>query len=213
MLKIRWHGHACFEIRNDNTLVIDPHDGKSIGIKVPQVEADVILITHDHYDHNSFKTVEKKGTKIIRGGNRTLEGIKIQSLHAFHDEEEGEKRGEMNLYKILVDDLKICHLGDLGHILDDVSLRKIGDIDILFVPVGGNFTIDAHQAMTMIDAIRPRVAVPMHYKIGGLSLPIERIDSFLTLAEKKYDIQHVDNEIEMNEDDLPDETEIWVFSL
>ena len=213
MLKIRWHGHACFEIRNGKTIVIDPHDGKSIGIKIPQVEGDIILITHDHYDHNSYKTVEKKGTKIIRVGNRTIEGIKIQSLHAFHDEDGGEKRGEMNLYKIHMDNLQLCHLGDLGHILDDSSLRKMGEVDILFIPVGGNFTIDAPQALAMITAIRPRVAVPMHYKIGGLSLPIDRIDTFLTLAEKKYDIQHVDNEIDMNEDDLPDETEIWVFSL
>ena len=213
MLRIRWHGHSCFEIKNGNTLVIDPHDGKSIGIKVPQAEADVVLITHDHYDHNSYKTVETKGAKIIRGGNRTVHGIKIQSLTAFHDEEKGKKRGEINIYKILVESLQLCHVGDLGHLLDEMTIRKIGDVDILFVPVGGTFTIDAGQAMTMIDAVHPRVAVPMHYKIGGLSLPIDRVTSFLDLAEKKYDIQYVDNEIEMNKDDLPDKTEIWVFSL
>jgi L-ascorbate metabolism protein UlaG (beta-lactamase superfamily) len=213
MLRIRWHGHACFEIKNDKTLVIDPHDGKSIGIKVPQSEADLVLITHDHYDHNSYKTVETKGTKIIRGGNRTLQEIKIQSLHAFHDEEEGKKRGIINIFKILMDDIQLVHLGDLGHLLDDTTMRKLENVDILFVPVGGTFTLDASQALTTIDAIHPRVAIPMHYKIGGLSLPIERVTPFLSMAEKKYDIQHVDNEIEMNKDDLPDKTGIWVFSL
>ena len=213
MLRIRWHGHSCFEIKNEKTIVIDPHDGKSIGIKVPQAEADVVLITHDHYDHNSYKTVETKGTKIIRHGNRTIQGIKIQSFHAFHDKEEGKKRGEINIYKILIDSLQLCHVGDLGHLLDNTTVRKIEDVDILFIPVGGTFTIDASQALTIIDAVHPRVAVPMHYKIGGLSLPIDRVSSFLTLAEKKYDIQYVDNEIEMNKDDLPDKTEIWVFNL
>ncbi len=213
MLRIRWHGHSCFEIKNEKTIVIDPHDGKSIGIKVPQAEADVVLITHDHYDHNSYKTVETKGTKIIRKGNRTIKGIKIQSFRAFHDQEEGKKRGEINIYKILIDGLQLCHVGDLGHLLDDTTIRKIENVDILFIPVGGTFTIDASQAMTMIDAVHPRVAIPMHYKIGGLSLPIDRVSSFLTLAENKYDIQHVDNEIEMNKDDLPEKTEIWVFNL
>ena len=213
MLRIRWHGHSCFEIKNEKTIVIDPHDGKSIGIKVPQTEADVVLITHDHYDHNSYKTVEAKGTKIIWKGNRTIQGIKIQSFRAFHDQEEGKKRGEINIFKILIDGLQLCHVGDLGHLLDDTTIRKIEDVDILFIPVGGTFTIDASQAMTMIDAVHPRVAVPMHYKIGGLSLPIDRVSSFLSLAEKKYDIQYVDNEIEMNKDDLPDKTEIWVFNL
>jgi L-ascorbate metabolism protein UlaG (beta-lactamase superfamily) len=213
MLKIRWHGHACFEIGNDKTLVIDPHDGKAIGIKVPQTDADIILITHDHYDHNSYKTVEKKGTKIIWGGNRTIGGIKIQSVKAYHDEEGGKKRGEMNLFKVMIEEMKLCHLGDLGHTLDEATLRKLENIDILFIPIGGTFTIDAHQALETIDALSPKVVIPMHYKIGGLSLPIERIDTFLCLAEKKYGIQHVDNEIEMNDEDFPAETEIWVFSL
>ncbi|MCD6513243.1 MAG: MBL fold metallo-hydrolase [Thermoplasmata archaeon] len=213
MISIRWHGHSCFEISNGKTLVIDPHDGVSIGISPPRVIADIVVITHDHFDHNKFKVVSKEDTVVIRGGNKSINGIEIQSFKAFHDDEMGKKRGEINVYKIKYDFLTLCHLGDIGHIPDDEFINKIGKVDILFIPVGGFFTINARQAFELSKKIDTKIIVPMHYKIEGLSLPIDRLDEFIEIAGKSIPVRYVANEIEMEESDIPDDREIWVFSL
>jgi len=211
-LKIRWHGHACFEITNETTLVTDPHDGKSIGIPAPNVTGDIILVSHDHYDHNSVKSVEKeKSTVITDEKKRNISNISIQGYKSFHDESHGEKRGENIIYKFIIDDITFCHLGDLGHELDEDIIQEIGKIDILFIPIGGTFTIDADTAWKVIDKIKPCITIPMHYKIGGLSLPIAGIEPFL--EKNKLKVLRVGNEIEIEKDDLPTEPEIWIFTL
>lgn len=212
MLQIRWHGHACFEIKDDVTLVTDPHDGKSIGIPAPSVAGDVILVSHDHYDHNSVKTVEKEGSKLVTDGRkRNVSDIEIRGVDSFHDEAGGAKRGNNIMYKFTMDGVIFCHLGDLGHDLDEESVQKIGEVDILFVPIGGTFTVDDKQAWNVINKIKPKIIVPMHYKIGGLSLPIAGIDPFL--GQTNYKVIHVGNEIDIEKEDLPTEPEIWTFTL
>lgn len=212
MLQIRWHGHACFEITNDVTLVTDPHDGKSIGIPAPNVSGDVILVSHDHYDHNSVKTVEKEDSKVVTDERKkNISNIEIKGIESFHDECNGAKRGKNIIYKFIMDDISFCHLGDLGHELDDDSVQKIGDVDILFIPVGGTFTVDAEQAWKVINSIKPKIAIPMHYKIGGLSLPIDGVDPFL--EKNIFKTLKVGNEIDIEKEDLPSEMEIWTFTL
>jgi L-ascorbate metabolism protein UlaG (beta-lactamase superfamily) len=212
MLQIRWHGHACWGITNNITLVTDPHDGKSIGIPAPTVMGDIILVSHDHYDHNSVKSVEKEGSKVVTDGRkRNISNVEIFGIDSFHDEDMGAKRGSNIMYKFTMDRIKFCHLGDLGHDLDEEAVQKIGDVDILFVPIGGTFTVDDKQAWDVINKIRPKIIVPMHYKIGGLSLPIAGIDSFL--EQNKYKILKVGNEIDIEKEDLPSEPEIWTFTL
>jgi len=212
MLQIRWHGHACFEITNEVTLVTDPHDGKSIGIPAPSVMGDIILVSHDHYDHNSVKTVEKDGSKIVTDERkRNISNVEIRGIKSFHDECEGAKRGENIMYKFTIDGIKFCHLGDLGHELDEDAVQKIGEVDILFLPIGGTFTIDDRQAWNVINMIKSKIIVPMHYKIGGLSLPIAGIDPFL--EKNKYKIIKVGNEIDIEKEDLPEDPEVWTFTL
>ncbi|MCD6236350.1 MAG: MBL fold metallo-hydrolase [Thermoplasmata archaeon] len=212
MLQIRWHGHACFEVTNDLTVVTDPHDGRSIGIPTPSVKGDIILVSHDHYDHNSTKTVEKEGSTIVRGlGKRKIKNVEIEGIPSYHDEVKGKKRGENTIFKFTVDGIKFCHLGDLGHVPDDELVNKIGDVDVLFIPVGGTFTLDANGAWITANKINPRIVIPMHYKIQGLSLPISDVNPFL--AKNKYRVVHVGNEIDIEKDELPKEGEIWVFTL
>jgi L-ascorbate metabolism protein UlaG (beta-lactamase superfamily) len=212
MLQIRWHGHACWEITNDRTLVTDPHDGKSIGIPAPTVAGDIILVSHDHYDHNSVKSVEKDGSKVVTDPRkRTIDDIEIRGVESFHDEASGAKRGENIMYQFTVDGIKFCHLGDLGHDLNNESIERIGEVDVLFIPIGGTFTVDDKQAWDIIKKINPKIIVPMHYKIGGLSLPITGIDGFL--AQNPYKVIPVGNEIEIDREDLPDEPEVWTFTL
>ncbi len=212
MLQIRWHGHSCFGITNEITLVTDPHDGKSIGIHAPNVTGDIVLVSHDHYDHNSVKSVEKEGAKIITDTRkRNIANVEIKGIESFHDGCRGEKRGNNIIYKFTMEDITFCHMGDLGHDLDEDTVQKIGDVDILFIPIGGTFTLDAKQAWRIIKKVKPRIAVPMHYKIGGLSLPITGIEPFL--EESKYEILKVGNEIDIEKEDLPEEPEIWTFTL
>ena len=212
MLQIRWHGHSCFEITNEVTVVTDPHDGRSIGIPAPNVKGDIILVSHDHYDHNSVKSVDKEDSKVVTDERkRTISGIQIEGVPTFHDEVRGTKRGKNIVYKFTIDGINFCHLGDLGHDLDKESINNIGQIDILFIPIGGTFTIDANQAWNIINKVKPKIVIPMHYKIGGLSLPIAGIDQFLD--KNKYKILKVGNEIDIEKEDLPDEPEIWTFTL
>jgi len=212
LLQIRWHGHSCFGITNEITLVTDPHDGKSIGIHAPNVTGDIVLVSHDHYDHNSVKSVEKEGAKIITDTRkRNIANVEIKGIESFHDGCCGEKRRNNIIYKFTIEDITFCHMGDLGHDLDEDTVQKIGDVDILFIPIGGTFTLDAKQAWRIIKKVKPRIAVPMHYKIGGLSLPITGIEPFL--EENNYEILKVGNEIDIEKEDLPEEPEIWTFTL
>ncbi len=211
MLRIRWHGHSCFEITNEITLVTDPHDGKSIGIHAPDVLGDIILVSHDHYDHNSVESVEKEESIVVKDETeKTVLGVNIRGVVSFHDESAGRKRGENIIYVFAMDNISFCHLGDLGHELDEGAVRQIGDVDVLFIPIGGNFTIDAEKAWNVINGIKPKIVIPMHYKFGGLSLPIAEIDPFL--AKNNFDVLHVGNEINIEKEDLPEDLEIWVFT-
>ena len=212
MLQIRWHGHACFEITDDVTLVTDPHDGKSIGIPAPSAEGDIILVSHDHYDHNSVKSVEKEESKVVTDERkRNISNVEIIGIRSFHDKHKGEKRGENIIFKFILDGITFCHLGDLGHELGEDAIQKIGDVDILFIPVGGIFTVDAKQAWNVVNSIKPKITIPMHYKIGGLSLPIDGLGSFLEITS--YKTLKVGNEIDIEKEDLPKEPEIWTFTL
>ncbi len=212
-MRIRWHGHSCFEIGDEKKIVTDPHDGVSIGINPPQVKGDIILVSHDHYDHNAAREVEKENSEVIKGEvEKELGGVEIKGFSSYHDESEGEKRGENTIYKFNTNGTKFCHLGDLGHVLDEEAVNEIGDVDFLFIPVGGNFTIGPEEAKDVIDMIEPKIAVPMHYKVGGLSLDIKTVEPFLSQfpEEKVHKLGVV---LDFIRHDLPSETEIWVFSL
>ena len=210
---IRWHGHACFEISNGTTVVTDPHDGKSIGINPPDVTGDLVLQSHDHFDHNCARIV--KGSDVIvktTAQKEEIKGIQIFGIETFHDEVKGEKRGDNIIFKFGMDGVKYCHLGDLGEMITPEQVSQIGEADILFCPVGGTFTLDAEGAWKVIHLINPKIIVPMHYRFGGLSLGIAPIDGFMERIQGQP-VTKVGNEIEFSKEDISEEQEIWVFSL
>lgn len=139
-------------------------------------------------------------------------GIKIKGVTAYHDDEKGTKRGEVVLFRFTLDGVSFCHLGDLGHVLERDIIERLGKIDVLFVPVGNVFTIGPKDAWKVVSDIKPAVAIPMHYRIGGLSLSIKPVDSFLEEADIDS-VVRVGNEMHFEYEDLPDKFEVWVFSM
>ena len=212
-MRIRWHGHSCFEIDGSVTVVTDPHDGKSIGLPKPQVKADVVLVSHEHFDHNATGVVARPDTSIVVDPIMTVEkGVRIEGFRAAHDQEGGAKRGRVTVFRFELDGFSFCHLGDIGHLLDDAHIEKIAPVDFLFVPVGDVFTIGPQAAKETVGRIGPKVAVPMHYRVPGLGLSIKPVQDFLNQC-KSSPIVKVGNEVEFSADDMSSEgTEIWVFS-
>jgi L-ascorbate metabolism protein UlaG (beta-lactamase superfamily) len=169
-------GHSCFLIEGESqSFVIDPYDD-SIGIAMPHFKADYLLISHEHYDHNNRAAV------MIKYPNETPSNVKI--VDSFHDSQGGALRGPNKIHIIDIDGQKICHLGDLGQVLTDEQITKIGEIDILLVPVGGTYTIDAIDAITVCQQLKPKTIIPMHYKTLGVNLDIAPIDEFSRLADE-----------------------------
>ncbi len=212
-LWIRWHGHSCFEIGGSVKVVTDPHDGKSIGLAPPKASADIVLISHDHFDHNCSGAVKGADSSVIRDPVMTVEkGVRIEGITANHDSNGGAKRGKITIFRFEMDGTTFCHLGDLGHVLDEAQVDKIAPVDFLFVPVGDTFTIGPKAAKTVVDAIQPKIAIPMHYRVAGLSLSIQPVERFLEAVKGRKVVQ-VGNEVEFALEDLPEKgTDIWVFS-
>lgn len=190
MAKIMWAGQSCFNISVSNSrdhtadIVIDPFDEK-IGLKVPNFSADILLVSHQHYDHNNTKAV--KGTPFfIEGpGEYEVKGVFIQGISSFHDNKEGKERGFNTIYTIEAEGLRFCHLGDLGQSqLTDEQLEKIGNVDVLMIPVGGTYTIDSAEAQKIISQIEPRIVIPMHYELPKLKIKLDGVGKFLKAMGK-----------------------------
>lgn len=213
-MRIRWHGHSCFEIEGSVKVVTDPHDGKSLGIAPPKVKADVVLISHDHFDHNCARVVQGTDSAVVSRPVMTVErGVRIEGVEAAHDTEGGARRGKMTLFRFELDGIKFCHLGDLGHKLDEDIVERIAPVDLLFVPVGDTFTIGPEVAKQVVDAVRPKVAIPMHYRVPGLGLALKPVQNFLERFSQSQ-IMKVGNEVDFSSEELPETgTEIWVFSV
>jgi len=189
-MKLTWAGQSCFQISVSNSrdhaadVVIDPFD-ESIGLKVPSFSADILLITHQHYDHNNVKAV--KGTPfIISGpGEYEVKEVFIKGISSFHDDSQGKERGQNTIYTILAEGLKFCHLGDLGQKqLTDEQLEKIGNVDVLMIPVGGQFTISSQEAQRIVSQIEPKIVIPMHYELPKLKIKLDNLDKFLKAMGK-----------------------------
>ena len=212
-MRIRWHGHACFEIDGSVQVVTDPHDGKSLGIAPPKAKADLVLVSHDHFDHNCARLVRKQEGTVISSPVMTVEqGVRVEGVEASHDEVGGAKRGKVVMFRFEMDGTSFCHLGDLGHDLDEATVEKLSPVDFLFVPVGDVFTIGPAVAKAVIEKISPKVAVPMHYRTHGLSLSVRPVQDFLALFGQDRVVK-VGNEVDFTQEDLPASgTEIWLFS-
>lgn len=190
MAKVTWAGQACFQISAvpakdvSANIVIDPFEEK-IGLKMPGFDADMVLVTHDHYDHNNVKAI--KGTPLVIEGPGEYEakGVFVQGIDSWHDDAQGKERGKNTIYNIEAEGIRFCHLGDFGQKeLTEDQLEKIGVVDVLMIPVGGNYTIDASQAAKIVGQLEPKLVIPMHYQLPKLTVKLDGVEVFLKAMGK-----------------------------
>ncbi|MBZ9578307.1 MBL fold metallo-hydrolase [Patescibacteria group bacterium] len=186
-MQITWYGQSFFRIltqkgkNNQVNLVIDPFN-ETIGLRPPKLEADILLITHQHSDHNNLLAVSGNPFVISGPGEYEIKGVFIQGIPSFHDNVRGKERGLNTIYTIETEEIRLCHLGDLGQKeLDSEQLEKIGDIDILMIPIGGVYTISAKEASKVISQSEPKIVIPMHYQIPKLKIKLEGLNKFLKM--------------------------------
>jgi len=216
-MKITFLAHASFLIvtKNGTKIITDPYKaqcfGGALGYRPIKESADIVLISHEHDDHNGISDILGKPQVIKGAGNWTIQGIKIFGISTYHDTQKGVARGQNIIYIIEADGLRIAHLGDLGHALSKEQIAQIGPIDILLSPVGGHFTIDPKIASEIFITLNPRIMIPMHYKTRVLNFPIVTVEEFL---KDKKDVKKINNsEIEISKESLPKIPEIWVLKM
>lgn len=175
-MDINWLGHAAFSIQTKTaSIIIDPFDEK-IGLPWRKQDADVLLVSHEHFDHNNQAGVNAKF--IAEGpGEYEVKEVAITGTQLYHDAVKGEQRGWVTAYTIEADNITVCHLSDLGHKLSGEQVEDLPSIDVLMIPVGGKFTIDGATAAEVVNQLEPQVVIPMHYAIPGLKIG-EELDGF-----------------------------------
>ncbi len=216
-MKITYRGHATFVLESGQTiLLIDPFD-EQVGYPMDRVPAGFVLVSHEHGDHNNVALAEGR-PRVIRGlvegkwrtVKETVDGIAISSIPTYHDDTKGTQRGRNTVFIVDAEGLRVVHLGDLGHPLDDEAVKTIGRPDVLMVPVGGHFTVEAAQAHAVVARLHPRIVIPMHYKTEvNAGWPIATIDPFLSGARAHKRVGHT---VTVEKATLPREPEIWVMS-
>ena len=186
-MQIQYYGHSCFKLTTkpagrateDVVIFFDPF-GKELGLRPPQGQADVVFISHAHHDHNNIDALKGDPVIIDTPGEYAVKGINVIGIDSFHDDKEGTVRGHSTIFILEAEDLKICHLGDLGCDLSGKQLEEIDGVDILFIPVGGKYTIDGKKAAELVRKIEPIIVIPMHYKVTGSNIDIADEKVFCT---------------------------------
>ena|SRR3989344_3996585 len=213
-MQIQYIGHSCFKLSGKDSqgnivnVVTDPFHNE-YGLKLPGLEADIVTISHGHKDHNNAAGVKGKPYVIDTPGEYEIKDVFIQGIDSFHDADGGAARGDNIIYRISLEDMVITHLGDLGHILDTKQMERLERTDILLIPVGGVYTIDAKKAVEVINQIEPRLVIPMHYQVPGVDLPIAGVEAFI----KEIGIKPTtEQKLKITKKDLPaEDMEVVVF--
>ena len=179
---INWFGQSCFKIAGDKTtLITDPFDN-SLGLKVPRLASDIVTVSHGHDDHNNVGAVRGLNQDapfiIDTPGEYEIKNVFVHGISSFHDNQQGAQRGPNIIFRIEIDGVSIAHLGDLGHALENGQIEKLEGVDILLIPVGGNYTINAKQATETITQLEPRIVIPMHYHLPGLKAKVDDVSGF-----------------------------------
>ncbi|MDP2892613.1 MAG: MBL fold metallo-hydrolase [Bacillota bacterium] len=186
---IKWLGHSCFRLESDGgTVVITDPFNETVGYPLPQGRADVITVSHAHSDHNNTGIIEGKPVIIDTPGRHEAGGLTITGFMTYHDAMDGVLRGKSIIFIVEIDRLRICHLGDLGHVLSEEKVKELGRVDVLLIPIGGVYTIDAPAAAKVAESIAPNIIIPMHYKLNCVRYDIEGVFPFTEIMKGRYDV-------------------------
>ncbi len=182
-MQIKWLGHSCFYIETEagTRVVIDPYDPPT-GFQLPALAADLCLCSHGHHDHHYVEGLQGEPHVIDTPGRSEFKDIKIRGLKSYHDRNRGKDRGENIIYFLEADGVRVAHCGDLGMPMDAMMMADFGKVDVLMVPVGGNYTIGAKDAWAIVQMVRPKIVVPMHYKTPQSNVEVAPVDAFLNCA-------------------------------
>jgi len=208
-MEIRWLGHSCFQIKgNKATIITDPY-APDLGYSLGKRSADIVTISHQHPGHSYFEGIDGEPRRVAGPGEYEISGVLIIGMATFHDAEGGGRRGKNTLYIMDVDEISICHLGDLGHVLTIERSEGIDEVDVLMVPVGGVSTIDASVAAEVVRQLTPKVVIPMHYKTDALRRELEPVDRFL----KEMGVKEVSPQprLSFNKGNLPLTTQVFLL--
>jgi L-ascorbate metabolism protein UlaG (beta-lactamase superfamily) len=178
-MEITWLGYSCFRLKGKQVTVLTDPVPPDFGYSMGKVSADIVTISHDHPGHSYVQGISGEPKVLTGPGEYEISGVLTLALQSYHDGERGAQRGKNTIFVFEMDDLVICHLGDLGHTLDAEQVEKIDSADVLFVPVGGVTTIDASQAAEIVRRVEPKIVIPMHYKTLVLKRELAPVDRFL----------------------------------
>ena len=188
---INWLGHSCFlvTLKDGTRVLFDPYDS-SIGYTPQDTQADIVVISHSHFDHSDLSHVKGDYTVVDSEGVHEFGELTIEGIKTWHDHSNGADRGENLVFKLSIKGLALCHMGDIGSIPTEDVYKKIEDTDILLIPVGGNYTIDAQEALDICERISPNIIIPMHFKTAVSTLDIAPLHEFIEAAGGEYDVSY-----------------------
>lgn len=213
-----WHlGHATFRVKGKNvTVVFDPYNPEFSGLPKLKLEADIVCVSHQHNDHNFVDCVSGVGETppfVVSGpGEYEKSGVTIVGVSSYHDDNHGSERGKNTIYLVTIDDINIVHLGDLGQKkLEQDQVEALSSCDILMIPVGGTYTIEAKDAPDLISQLEPKIIIPMHYGDGANKFNLDPVDKFLKVMGKES-VERVPK-LSANSDRLPEEPEVVILEV
>ena len=212
-MKIEWLGHSAFRLEESTGTVVvtDPYDASIVGHDMPMTKADIVTISHNHGDHNAVSRVTGDPVVLDEIGAYEIEGVHIASLKSYHDKKKGAKRGENRVFTFGMDGVDICHMGDIGEECQLSFVEALGSVNVLLLPVGGKYTINAEEAKEYVDLIMPDIVIPMHYKTKDCELDIDKVDDFLKLFDDEDIVEVEGNAIEFDRRFDNDSTKVVVF--
>ncbi len=208
-MDISWLGHSCFRIKGSHAVIITDPYPPSLGYSLGKPTARIVTVSHQHSDHSYVQGIGDEPKLVTRPGEYEISGVLIIGIATFHDADRGEKKGQNTVYLMEVDDIFLCHLGDLGHVLTAEQVEEIGNVDVLLLPVGGVSTLDASMAAQVVRQLEPKAVIPMHYKTSALSRELEPVEGFL----KEMGVPQIEPQpkLSLTKSSLPLSTQVFLL--
>jgi len=208
-MDISWLGHSCFRIKGSNAVVITDPYSPDLGYTLGKLTARIVTISHQHSGHSYLQGIGGEPRSVTRPGEYEISDVLIIGIATFHDADRGRERGENTVYLIEVDEVSVCHLGDLGHVLTAEQVEEIGNVDVLLLPVGGVSTINAAMAAEVVRQLEPKAVIPMHYQTSALSWELEPVENFL----KEMGVKEINSQSKLSftRSSLPISTQVFLL--